>query len=190
MASAKQEKSSAPPASVILAMYIGLGAAISFLTGREPGTLPDNLLHELAPSVVVLTIFLTYYELADCLGTGICKGEHLKARANMLYKQYAALPEPEACFLAQRAQTNQVEQMNVMIVGTVACAIYVNGYTAAVLAGLWSLLRMQYSQTYRKSLGLEYGRVMKGISAYTIPCYFLANAMLVSAGIHAVRCLL
>ena len=172
-------------------MYIVLGCLISFGTGREPGTLPDNVLKELAPTTVVLAVFLTYYELADCMGVGISKGTSSKNKAAMLYNEYSTQPIPEQVYLAQRVQTNQIEQMPVMIVGAVLCAIYVNGWTAGIMSLLWALLRIQYSQTYRSAcVGLKYKDVMSRIGKFTVPAYFVCNSMLMAAAVHAVRTML
>lgn len=177
-----------PPIAAILVVYIVLGVAISFFFGREPGTLPEDLVRELAPSVIVVCFFLTYYELCDVIGVGKAKGRFQKQAE--CYKEYSGLPIPEQVYLAQRAQTNQVEQMPVFLVGTFACAVLVSGAVAGVLALAWSLVRMGYATAYRNSVGKKHEEVMKRIAQYTIPAYFLSHSMLMAAGVHSVRCLL
>jgi MAPEG family len=172
----------------IVAMYVILGTIISYFFGREPsGQLPPNVLQELAPSMIVLCLFLTYYECGDCLGVGIAKG---KTWHGMVYKDYAGKVVPEPVYLAQRALTNQGEQLPVLLVGTMACAIYVNGIVAAILSGIWCLLRIRYAMVYRASVGLTLDQVMSRIGTYTVPAYFFANTLVWAAAIHAIRCLL
>ena len=177
----------------IAGTYGILGAAISFF-GREPGTLPENVLVELAPSIVVIMFFLMYYEIGDVMGVGIAKRHGAAAsttsKANLIYDEYSNEIVPEVVYLAQRVQTNQVEQMPVFIVGTLGCALYVNGTVAAVLGLLWVLVRIQYAMVYRGAVGLKYKHAMKVIIKYTIPAYFLANGMVMATLIHALRCLL
>jgi len=179
--------------AAIFGTYGMLGAAISFLLGREPGTMPENILVELAPSIAVIMFFLMYYEIGDVMAVGFAKrqtaGTFSDYKANATYDKYSVEPLPELVYLAQRVQTNQVEQMPVLIVGTLGCALYVNGTVAAILSLLWSLVRIQYAITYRGAAGLEYRHTMKAIVKYTIPAYFLANAMVMATLIHALRCL-
>lgn len=181
--SSSSSHESPPSQWAILFTYIVLGGGLSFLVGREPGTLPDNLAVELAPATLVVCIFLTYYDLWDCMAAGQAKQKH-----GLKQKEDSIIPEP--VYLAQRVQTNQVEQMPVFIVGMMACAIFVNGWTAAILGLLWTLLRIRYAFVYRGCVGLPYDQTMKRIGSYTIPAYFLCNAMLVAAGIHSLRALL
>merc|ERR1719330_1581638 len=73
----------------IVGTYAVLGAAISFGLGRKPGTLPDNILRELAPSVVVVTSFLVYYGVGDVMGVGIAKRQSQNPNmAGMTYQEY------------------------------------------------------------------------------------------------------
>jgi len=87
--------------------------------------------------------------------------------------------------LAQRAQLNQVEQFPCFLVSTISFSVLVNGNLGACLAGVWSILRMLYASTYRKSVGIQPSK--KGLGIYTIPCYFILNTMLMGSAIHAIR---
>ena len=178
-----------PPRLVILMIYLVLGSAISFLTGREPGTLPVNILKELAPSVIVICIFLLNYELSDCMGVGGAKRK-CESLTGMSYNEYSKIQIPEEVYLAQRVQTNQVEQMPVFLSGIISCALFVNGTVAAILGLLWSILRMRYGYVYRGSVGMKHEQTMKRIGQCTIPAYFLAVSMIMSAAIHAIRSLM
>ena len=174
----------------ILGTYAVLGGAISFGLGRTPGTLPDDILRELAPAVLVIAFFL-YYSIGDVMGVGISKRKSCNPNMpGMTYKEYGAITVPEQVYFAQRVQSNQVEQMPVFIVGTLGCAVYVNGSVAGIMGLLWCLIRIQYAITYRGSVGLKYEQAMKGITKFTIPAYFLSNSMVMATGIHALRCLL
>jgi uncharacterized MAPEG superfamily protein len=178
-----------PPALAILAVYLVLGAIISYGFGRPPGSLPaKGLLTELAPSFIVLAVFLTYYELADCMGTGLARARQAAGHGRV-YDEYAAqihVP-PEPVYLAQRAQTNQMEQFPVLLVGTLGCALYVNGAVAALLAAVWSLLRIQYSLVYRQAVGVTQDVLFQRLGRYTIPAYFCANALVTATAIHTLR---
>lgn len=173
-----------PPAAAILGAYIFLGAILSFLAGREPGTLPDNLVKEVAPAAIVVTGFLLTYSVLDVMTVGVYKERH-----NCFKSYYHELPDrlPEEVFLAQRVQTNQVEQMPNFIVGTLACAILVNGTAAGVMALMWVILRRLYATAYRSGVGKPFKELR--LETYTIPAYFLSNAMVASVAIQSVRSL-
>ena len=174
----------APPPAAILVVYTILGALISIFAGREPGTLPDNIAKELAPAVIVICGFLVSYSLWDVMAVGVAKGE------SKCYKAYKDLPAqlPEEVYLAQRVQTNQVEQMPVFIVGTFGCALLVNGTVAAAMALMWSVLRRMYASAYRNGAGKPFNDI--GLGTYTLPCYFLSNAMILSAAVQSLRAIL
>lgn len=184
-----------PPApAVLLAFYTLLGTIISFAFGREPtsvltvGNDGPNMFVELAPTILVICGFLTSYSLYDCMAVGLAKRS-----ANLLHQTYlettsAKTPAiPEAVYLAQRAQTNQVEQLPGFIVGALACAFLVNGTVAAVLALLWSVLRRGYARQYRRSVGKRFCDM--GLAQYTVPAYMASNALLMSAVVHGLRVL-
>lgn len=125
------------------------------------------------------------------MGVGLSKQATVApVRKQLQYEAYCNEPMPEQVYLAQRVQTNQVEQMPVMIVGAISCAVYVNGITAGIMTLVWTLLRIQYAQTYRTAcLGRKYADVMSRIGNFTVPAYFVANAALMAAAVHAVRTL-
>ncbi|KAL7545195.1 hypothetical protein ACHAWF_008549 [Thalassiosira exigua] len=173
-----------PPAAIILACYVALGSIISFLFGREPGTLPDDVAGEMAPSIVVACGFLTSYSLWDVMAVG-----EAKSRYGGL-KSYDDLPVkiPEEIYLSQRAQANQVEQMPLFFVGMFCCALLVDGKVAGVLGLTWSVLRRMYASAYRNGVGKRFAEM--GLAKFTIPCYFIANGMAMAALIQSVRSLL
>ena len=107
MASSSSSASPPPPSPEFLFLvYLVLGAGASFLFGREPGTLPEDIVMELCPSIVVICFFLASYSVYDVLGCGIAKG---KAGFNAAdYNDLPAFPPPEELFLAERAQMNQL----------------------------------------------------------------------------------
>jgi len=178
--------SPAPSKTAILMVYIVLGCVLSFFAGREPGTLPDYIAKELAPVMIVICGFLVSYSLWDCMAVGLAKHE-----ANLLdrsYDQICSKPVPELVHLAQRVQTNQVEQLPVLLVGSISCAMFVNGRVAGVMTLLWAILRRGYATAYRNAAGATSLQDI-GLSKYTIPAYFLSNVMLMASAVHAVRCL-
>jgi len=105
------------------------------------------------------------------------------------YRQYGMEPVSEEVYLAQRVLTNELEQMPGFFLGTIGCAIYINGNVAAGMALCWSLIRIGYGIVYRGSVGLKYKQVMERIVRFTIPSYFISNTMVMATTIHAVRLL-
>lgn len=167
-------------------MYIGLGSLLSFFAGREPGTLPENIPKELAPVIIVISSCLVSYSLWDVMAVGIAKGE-----TNTLvgsYDQMCSKKVPERVYLAQRVQTNQVEQFPVFLVGSIGCALFINGTVAGIMSLAWFVLRLAYASTYRNAVGVSSMSAI-GLAKFTIPCYFLSNSMLMASAVHAVRCL-
>ena len=140
---------------------------------------------EISPSLIVVCGFLLSYSLWDVMSVGRAKERH-----GMFKLSYKDVPAkmPEEVYLSQRAQMNQVEQMPVFMVGTFSCALLVNGKVAAVLGLIWGVLRRMYASTYRKSVGIPFKDI--GLARYTIPCYFVCNAMVAAACVHSLRCLL
>ena len=175
---------SPPSPTVILLTYVVLGAIISFSFGRTPGSLPENIPHELAPSLIVICAFLTTYSTYDVMGVGIAKAKYKFGE-----KSYNDLTNilPEEVYLAQRVQTNQVEQMTVFIVGSLTCAIFVNGVVSGVMSLVWVILRRGYASTYRSAAGIPVSNI--GLTKYTIPAYFMANGMVMATAVHAIRSL-
>lgn len=185
---APAETSSNPPSPLaILVVYLVLGSLVSFVFGREPtATLPRNIVQEMAPTLVVICGFLTSYSVWDVMAVGVAKA----STAYYLEKPYKdwplSTPLPERVYLAQRVQTNQVEQLPGFLVGAMGCALFVNGTVAAVLALVWAVLRRCYASTYRNGVGLSLKEMR--LSRFTIPAYFVSNTMLLSTAIQALRC--
>jgi uncharacterized MAPEG superfamily protein len=169
----------------ILALYLVLGGMISFLAGRDPGSLPKNIQRELAPTIIIICIFLISYSLIDVMAVGIAKQktQYSNHKYNDLLKQQL----PEEVHLAMRVQTNQVEQMPVFLVGSLTCALYVNGIVAGWMAGAWVILRRRYASVYRNALGIPVADI--GLAKFTVPSYILANTMVMASAIHAFRCI-
>jgi len=74
----------------LVATFTVLGSSLSFLFGREPGTLPDDIITELAPSIIVVCAFLISYELVDVMRVGMAKG-----RKGIFEQSYKDLPAKE-----------------------------------------------------------------------------------------------
>ena len=104
-------------------------------------------------------------------------------------KTYRDMPTvmPEEVYLAQRVQTNQVEQMTVFIVGSLGCALFVNGSVAGVMSLIWVVLRRCYASVYSNAVGIPTDDI--GLAKFTVPAYFLSNGMVVATAIHAIRSL-
>ncbi len=166
----------------LVIMFTFLGAALAFLFGREPGRLPDDIVKELAPSIIVVCGFLISYELCDVMGVGMAKG-----RTGIFEQTYKDLPvkEDEEVYLRQRVLTNQLEQMPLFIVGTFLCALLVDGKIAGILSLSWALLRRMYASTYKRGGGKKLKQI--GLAKFTVPCYFICNTMIMAAGVQAMR---
>ena len=177
-------QASSPPKAVILVGYTVLGSLLSFMAGRDPGTLPDDVVREMAPALMVVAGFLISYSLWDVMAVGIAKEQC------QVWKSYKDLPAvlPEPVFLAQRVQTNQLEQMPVFLVGTLGCALLVDGMAAAILALMWTILRRLYASTYRSAVGIPFAEM--GLFKFTVPAYFLSNTMVASIAVHALRAMI
>ena len=177
-------KQKPPPQEAIFFTYLVLGSIVSFGFGRDPAAkFPENLHAELAPTIVVVALFLMSYSVWDVMAVGLMK-------LNNNYSSHGTYNEmevkmPEEVFLAWRAQSNQVEQMPVFLVGSLSCAFFVNGNVAAALSLIWVILRRLYARTYRKSVGVPFEKM--GLGQFTIPAYFTVNTMLASAAIQAAR---
>ena len=169
-----------PPQSAILGAYAVLGSALSFVVGRKPGTLPEDLLAELWLPVAAVCLFVPLYSVFDVMGAGIPKGALLAKKSSE-----KGVDLPEAVLLAQRAQTNQVEQLPGFLAATFYFSLFVNGTVGGILALCWVVLRVMYSQAYRASVGVAFDD--KGLIKYTIPCYFMLNAMSTATLIHMLR---
>lgn len=177
------EQNGPPSAVAIFATYGILGAALSFFCGHDPGYVPENLVAELCPSIIVISLFLVTYSLYDVMACGVTRA----ARQDLTkkYDDTVRTTTPEAVHLAERAQANQVEQMPLFLVATITFSALVNGKVGATLAMMWSILRRLYASRYRNSVGVP--PQDKGLATYTLPCYFILNAMLMSSAVHALR---
>ena len=88
-------KKQLPSAALLIATYGFLGGLASFLFGNNPGEiLPKDIISELCPSIIVICLFLVYYEVYDVMAVGIAKINN----SDILKKKYedtaaAALPE-------------------------------------------------------------------------------------------------
>ncbi|KAL3924845.1 MAG: hypothetical protein SGILL_000800 [Bacillariaceae sp.] len=110
-----------------------------------------------------------------------------KARAGIFKKDYKDWPTrvPEEVWLAERAQSNQLEQMPVFLVSISLFSLLVNATVGAVLGLIWVVIRRVYAERYRKSVGKKFAD--KGLGQLTIPCYFIIATMLTGAAVHALR---
>lgn len=170
-----------PPHGItILPMYIAFGAITSFGFGREPGTLPTDWLAELKFPALATCVFVTCYNLFDTLGVG-----RVRAKYSYFDTTSSNGPVPEEVALALRAQANQVEQFPTFLAALWLYSFFVSGFAGGVMGGMWTLLRQLYSATYRSSAGISPAK--KGLGKFTLPCYFLVNAMAMGTVVHVVR---
>mmetsp|Transcript_19041 Transcript_19041/g.44606 ORF Transcript_19041/g.44606 Transcript_19041/m.44606 type:complete len:184 (-) Transcript_19041:727-1278(-) len=169
-----------PPASVLFLVYTGLAFLIVFLFGKKDPSNQD-FVQELAPVVVVTCGFLVSYELLDVMAVGAAK---LKTKCYDPPRSSDEINQEEV-YLAQRVQTNQVEQISPFLIGSYSCALLVDGKVAGVLAMFWVILRRAYAVTYRASIGIPVSKA--GLAKFTVPCYFILNAMLMSSVIQSAR---
>ena len=184
-----EQKRQTPSPYGLLIVYTILGTIVSFVFGRDPSSFsslemtPTFVQQELAPTIIIICGFLITYSVFDVLGVGIAKIEtnyHLKG-------YYKDLPNkmPEAVYLAQRTQTNQVEQMTGFLFGSLSCCFWVNGKVSSILSLIWVISRRFYSSTYRNSVGTSFEKM--GLSKFTLPAYLSLNTMVASVGIQALR---
>lgn len=180
---------SPPSAPAIFLVYSVLGVVLSYTFGRDPsGTLlpdADDFVHDVAPTIIVICLFLTSYSLLDVMGVGIVKERH--GLVSKTYPSVASNP-PEEVYLAQRVQTNQVEQLPGFLVGSICFTILVNSRVGAVLSLIWAVLRRMYASSYRASVGKPINKA--GITKFTIPAYFVLNSMLMGTVVQCVRALI
>jgi hypothetical protein len=177
----------ASPALMMVLTYLVLGALVSLTAGRTPGTLPANILTEVAPAFLVVCAFLVSYSVWDVLAVGLL-GVGLANQKTKCGEPFLPPRLPEQVYLAQRVLTNQVEQMPIFLVGSLSCALLVNGRVAGVLSLIWVGLRRRYATVYRGAAGVPVADV--GLSTYTIPAYLVSHTMLLAAAVQAVRGLL
>ena len=174
-----------PPAFAILLVYTGLGFLIAFLFGKDDPSNQD-FVQELAPVIIVSCGFLVSYELLDVMAVGAAK---LKSKCHDIRssKDEINQVQDEEVYLAQRVQTNQVEQMTPFLIGSYSCALLVDGKVAGVLEMFWAILRRAnaYAYAYRASVGIPVSKA--GLAKYTVPCYFIVNVMLMASVIQSAR---
>lgn len=195
MAKIKKDNASAaapaaPSASIIFVTYSFLGALLSFGFGRDPSPetlLPDAdaIAEEVAPTIIIICLFLVSYSLLDVMHVGVVKAEH--GWGSKPYPSVAGGAPPEEVYLAQRVQTNQVEQLPGFLVGSTSFTLLVDGKVGAALSLTWAVLRRMYASRYRSSVGKTIE--MSGITTFTIPAYFALNAMLMGAAVQCTRIL-
>jgi len=169
-----------PPHGItFLPMYIFFGVITSFGFGREPGTLPHDWFDEFKYPALTTCVFVVCFNLFDTLGVGRARAKHayLDATNNQ------GMPEEVA--LALRAQANQVEQFPGFLAALWLYSFFVNGFSGGVMGSMWTVLRQLYSSTYRNSAGATVSE--KGLGKFTLPCYFLLNAMAMGTVVHIVR---
>mmetsp|Transcript_26301 Transcript_26301/g.39828 ORF Transcript_26301/g.39828 Transcript_26301/m.39828 type:complete len:193 (-) Transcript_26301:122-700(-) len=175
-----------PPVSAIFLIYALLGTLLSFTAGREPGTFPtDDILLELSPTLIVVCLFLVSYSLLDVMAVGIAKHKH-----NLGSESYGPSMNnpPEEVYLAQRVQTNQVEQLHGFLIASISFSFVVNGKVGAALALIWAVLRRMYASTYSASIGKPISQA--GLTKFTIPAYFVLNAMLMGTVVQCLRAIM
>ena len=177
MAGAAKAEEGPPPPGAVLVVYAALGAALSFGCGREPGTMASEF-EDFALPAVAMSLFVALYSLYDVMGVGI-----LKAEKKAFDKKRDEVDED--IDLANRALTNQVEQMAAFFVTTALFALFVNGPVGGLLASLWVLLRRGYAMRYRSSVGVPF--MAKKLGQYTIPCYFILNSMALAVVVQIAR---
>jgi|Transcript_86335 uncharacterized MAPEG superfamily protein len=172
-----------PPHGIaFVPLYLILGAIASFAFGRAPGTMPADWFGELKLPALASSAFIVCYSLLDVLGVGRAKAKH-DAFDKAITAKDGELPE-EVC-LALRAQANQVEQMSGFFVALWMYSFFVSGPAGGAMGSAWVILRVLYSATYRNSAGIAMAK--KGLLKFTVPCYFLLNAMAMGTAIHVAR---
>ncbi|KAJ8605123.1 hypothetical protein CTAYLR_000439 [Chrysophaeum taylorii] len=165
-----------PPPLMVLGIYLGLGAALSFGIGRTPGTFA---VADSSWTIFVVCLFFVWYSVYDVMTIG-------KVRADTKCFDAKKLDDiPEELHLALRAQGNQVEQMPHFVTSTLLFSVFVNAKAAALIAATWVTLRAMYAHTYRASVGTTFRD--KRLGRFTIPCYFMLNAMAMATAIHMLR---
>ena len=70
-------------------------------------------------------------------------------------------------------------------VTTILFAVFVNGKVGGLLASLYVVLRRAYANRYRASVGKA--MMDKGLGQFTIPCYFILNAMALAVVVQVAR---
>lgn len=133
---------------------------------------------EVGYTVAVVCCLFLWYSVFDVMTVGA-----VRANTNTFDKKQDDVPE--VLHLALRAQANQVEQMTNFVTSALAFSLFVNGKVGAVIAALWVILRALYAHSYRASVGKSWES--KALSRFTIPCYFMLNAMAAATVVHVLR---
>ena len=108
-----------------------------------------------------------------------------KAKTEFAKKPYGT-PLPEEVYVAQRAQTNQIEQLPTFLVGSVLFSLTVNGHVGAALSLGWAVLRRFYASAYRNSVG-QPGSQSKAVHWYSKRSMLIANSMLMGVVVQCGR---
>jgi len=180
-----------PPTIAILIVYSILGVILSYKFGRDPSSTnetsrnADDVAKELAPTISILCLFLVSYSLVDVMTVGSTK--HKYGIGGKPYSPSMASNVPEEVYIAQRVQMNQVEQLPAFIVASLGFSFFVNGRVGSILALVWVVLRRLYARAYRLSIGKPLSQ--SGITLYTIPAYFVMNALLMGTAVQCIRSL-
>lgn len=161
--------------TIIVGVYFVLGAMLSYGFGRTPGTVN---VEELRFTAVVLAAFFVYYSAYDVMAVGAAR-----RRTNTFGRK----TPPDELDCAMRVQANQVEQFVPFVGSSILFSLFVNGQVGGLLAATWAVLRAMYAVKYRASVGIDF--LSKGLTAYTIPCYFIVNTMSTAIIVHIVRSL-
>lgn len=177
-----------PPTMIIFITYSILGLILSYAFGpdsSETNRTVDYVTKELAPTIAIICLFGVSYSLLDVMGVGIIKAKH--GIGDKAYTPSMVTNVPEEVYIAQRIQTNQVEQLPSFIVASLSFSFFVNANVGAVLTAVWVVLRRLYAVVYRSSVGKPLGQ--SGINRLTIPAYFVLNAMLMGTVVQCIRSL-
>jgi len=177
-----------PPLWVWVAVFVVVGGLLSYF-GREPGTLPHNVVSEIWLTVLAISGFIFCYVVLDTIGSGRSKytpdGKSVGPPPNELTYDEQPLRQPEAVYLAGRAQANQVEQMPGFITVAFMFSILVSGEVGGIFSLLWVILRQIYSHKMRASVGIPMSA--KGVQPFTGPCYMIVGSMATATFIHMAR---
>ena len=74
------------------------------------------------------------------------------------------------------------------VVASLIFSFLVNGKVGAILTAIWCVLRRLYASRYRSSVGKSLAE--SGVTMYTIPAYFVLNAMLMGTAVQCLRMVL
>jgi hypothetical protein len=163
--------------AVLSQVVVAVIAAIVF--GKdlsEPTPIKD-----LGFSLLASSFFLMIYTV-DLMSIG-----HLRTKFKLWdsYVQLDRSKTPEALLLAERAATNQSEQLGTFFVALWLGTFLLNARFSGICGLLWVALRALYVQTLRTSDGQKWAE--KNVGKFTIPCYFLISTMLMGSTVNVLR---